>query len=203
MSSQSVDRNIKTLVLNTGDVLTKRQEIKNYFNTTFSLYESLFECLNSDKSFFQQPESLRHPLIFYFGHTATFFINKFVLARIIKDKDRINKNFESTFAVGVDEMSWDDLNKDHYVWPTVQAVKDYRNKVRDLVNKVIDNVFLNIPIQWNDPFWIIIMGIEHELIHLETSSVLLRQLDLEYIKENPDWPICEFVNQLAPVNSLI
>jgi formylglycine-generating enzyme required for sulfatase activity len=32
--------------------------------------------------------------------------------------------------------------------------------------------------------WVIMMGIEHEKIHIETSSVLHRQLDIQYIKPN-------------------
>jgi hypothetical protein len=32
------------------------------------------------------------------------------------------------------------------------------------------------PIGWDDALWTILMGIEHERIHLETSSVLIRQL---------------------------
>lgn len=31
--------------------------------------------------------------------------------------ERINPKLESTCAVGVDEMSWDDLNSAHYDWP--------------------------------------------------------------------------------------
>ena len=52
---------------------------------------------------------MRHPLIFYFGHTATFFVNKLLLAKLIPE--RINPRFEAMFAVGVDEMSWDDLDE--------------------------------------------------------------------------------------------
>lgn len=33
-------------------------------------------------------------------------------------------------AVGVDEMSWDDLNENHYDWPSVAAVTSYREKVK-------------------------------------------------------------------------
>ena len=36
----------------------------------------------------------------------------------------------------------------------------------------------HVPIAWESPAWMILMGIEHERIHLETSSVLIRQLDL-------------------------
>jgi hypothetical protein len=34
-------------------------------------------------------------------------------------KERINRDYEKMFAVGVDEMDWDDLNESHYDWPTV------------------------------------------------------------------------------------
>tara|TARA_B100000519_G_C14186590_1_gene411038 strand:+ start:167 stop:433 length:267 start_codon:yes stop_codon:yes gene_type:complete len=87
---------------------------------------------------------LRHPLIFYFGHTATFFINKLVLSKAINE--RINPKFESLFAIGVDEMSWDDLNDDNYDWPQVEEVRQYRNQVRTLVCDLIDTMAFSMPI---------------------------------------------------------
>ena len=33
-------------------------------------------------------------------------------------------------------------------------------------------------ITWDDPAWAIVMGTEHERIHIETSSVLIRELPL-------------------------
>ena len=41
------------------------------------------------------------------------------------------------FAVGVDEMDWDDLNDTHYDWPAVEEVKKYRNQVKSIVLDVI------------------------------------------------------------------
>lgn len=64
---------MSTLNLSQGSVEQKRQEIKAYFTDSFDTYESLFTCLASDDAYFQRAEKLRHPLIFYFGHTATFF----------------------------------------------------------------------------------------------------------------------------------
>jgi hypothetical protein len=40
----------------------------------------------------------------------------------------------------------------------------------------------NSEINYSHPFWTILMGIEHEKIHLETSSVLIRQLPLRVLK---------------------
>ncbi|XP_014680617.1 PREDICTED: uncharacterized protein LOC106820625, partial [Priapulus caudatus] len=97
-----------------------------------------------------------HPLIFYLGHTATFFVNKLVLAGIIPQ--RIDPKMESTFAVGVDEMSWDDLDTTHYDWPTVEAVHVYRDTIRNMVDQLITDLPLTLPITWGSPWWTILMG---------------------------------------------
>lgn len=121
--------------LDGGDAASRREEIRVYFHATFDRYESLFKTLRSDESYYKKPISLRHPLIFYLGHTATFFTNKLLLAGLIKE--RINPRLESMFAVGVDEMSWDDLNTVHYEWPSVEEVRSYRNSVREIVDRLI------------------------------------------------------------------
>jgi len=178
----------------------KRQEIKAYFQYCYKRYESLFDLIADEKSYFQKADSLRHPIIFYYGHTATFFINKFKLAKILDE--RIDPKLESIFAVGVDEMSWDDLNEKHYEWPTLEETQVYRDKVYGLVSDLIDRLPLTLPITESSPWWIILMGVEHENIHLETSSVLLRQLPFEMIKEDTGWKECESVGD-APENELL
>lgn len=89
----------KTPLLNGDDPHSKREELRQYFHMTFSLYERLFDVLKEDATYYQQPEKLRHPLIFYFGHTAVFFINKLRLAGLLHT--RINEQMESTLAIGV------------------------------------------------------------------------------------------------------
>lgn len=176
------------IVLNQGQVEEKRAEIKHYFNLTYDAYEALFECLSCDQAYYERPCSLRHPLIFYFGHTATFFTNKLVLAQLLKQ--RINPKIESMCAIGVDEMSWDDLNDAHYDWPSVDEVRAYREQVRQAVNQLIDEVDFTLPIDWQSPLWPVMMGIEHERIHLETSSVLIRQLELKFVQPSALFPVC-------------
>lgn len=190
----------RTPLLAGSDVEAKRAELLHYFHATFDRYESLFETLACDEAYYRKPISLRHPLIFYFGHTATFFINKFLLAGLIDQ--RIDPRLESMFAVGVDEMSWDDLDDTRYDWPTVAEVRAYRDKVRAVVDGVIRNTPFALPIGWNDPFWAVLMGIEHDRIHLETSSVLMRQHALNYVTPLPDWQPCRDQGP-APANSLV
>src|SRR5699024_9383678 len=168
-----------------GDEAQLRRTLRQYFTDTFDRYESLFECLSDDRAYFEKAIRLRHPLVFYLGHTATFFINKMLLARLLDA--RLDEHMESIFAVGVDEMSWDDLDDAHYDWPSVAAVMAYRAQVRASVLNVIDNAPLTLPLNWDNPWWAIIMGIEHERIHLETSSVLIRQQNIDWIQPHPDW----------------
>jgi len=189
-----------TPVLNQGFEAEKRQEIRDYFISTWELYEKLFEVIKGDEAYFLRADPLRHPLIFYLGHTATFFVNKMALAKLITE--RVNPEFESAFAIGVDEMSWDDLDDNNYNWPTVAAVYEYRNKVRSVILKVIDELPLTLPVSWTDPFWTILMGIEHERIHLETSSVLIRQLPLDHVRKHPDWSVCPDSGP-APANEML
>jgi 5-histidylcysteine sulfoxide synthase/putative 4-mercaptohistidine N1-methyltranferase len=193
-------RRTHTLILNEGDPEQKRAEILQYFHATFDIDEKLYETLKEDATFYLRADRLRHPLIFYFGHTATFFINKLTIARIIEE--RINPRFESMFAVGVDEMSWDDLDATHYDWPTRQEVKAYRDQVRQVVDRLIRTLPLALPITWESPFWAIIMGIEHERIHLETSSVLIRQLPLDQVRPMEFWDICRDFGE-PPENELV
>ena len=83
-------------------------------SSTFALFALSSEAL------FVRAERLRHPLIFYLGHTATFYINKLIVGNFITQNQRINPQLESVFAVGVDEMSWDDiLDDDKYEWSKV------------------------------------------------------------------------------------
>jgi 5-histidylcysteine sulfoxide synthase/putative 4-mercaptohistidine N1-methyltranferase len=196
-------RNTRTTILNEGTAEEKREEVRQYFHATFSLDERLYETLASDDAFYLRPEPLRHPLIFYLGHTATFYINKLIVAKITNQ--RINPRFESMFAIGVDEMSWDDLNAANYDWPTVGEVKAYRDAVRNVVDETIRNLPLTMPINWDNPFWTILMGIEHQRIHIETSSVIIRRLPIEMVRRLPLWAICEEAgepppNELLPVS---
>ncbi|RUM43683.1 MAG: SAM-dependent methyltransferase [Hydrogenimonas sp.] len=193
-------RYLRPISLTYSDSENLRESIKKSFHTTYDTFESLFSILKNDKAFYNRPEPLRHPHIFYFGHTAVFFINKLILAKIIDT--RINAKMESIFAIGVDEMSWDDLNDDHYEWPSVEETRLYRNRVRKVVDNLIDTLPLELPITWDSPWWIILMGIEHERIHIETSSVLIRQTDISLISPKLKWSKCN-VSGKAPKNELL
>ncbi len=191
---------LKTLNLRFVDGKPKRQEIKEYFLNTYKIEEELYKTLKRDESFYLRADPLRHPIIFYYGHTSAFYMNKLILAGLLKD--RINPTIESMCAIGVDEMSWDDLNEAHYDWPSVSDITNFRNQVQDKVSELIDNMPLELPIDWESPWWPIIMGIEHMRIHIETSSVLIRQLPIDEVVSNINFPTCKDYPQ-APINEII
>lgn len=188
------------ITLDGSSIHEKRQEIKEYFLSTFSLFEKVFDLLKDDSVFYRKSELTRHPMIFYFGHTATFYINKLLYMQVIDE--RINPHFESIFAVGVDEMEWDDLEETNYKWPKVSEVRAYRDEVKSRVLGLIDSLEFSLPIREDSPMWIVLMGIEHEKIHIETSLVLHRQMPLEYVQESKDFPLCK-MSGFAPQNSLV
>ncbi|MDD3770405.1 5-histidylcysteine sulfoxide synthase [Sulfuricurvum sp. IAE1] len=194
-----MQRQMRSVRLDGTDVDAKRRELRDYFYQSYDLFESLFELLASDDVFYRQSEPTRHPMIFYFGHTAVFYVNKLVAAGALNE--RINPRFESLFAVGVDEMVWDEQSS-RFAWPEVSEVRDYRRAVRTLVGELIMTLPMRLPIVQEDPFWAIWMGIEHERIHIETSSVLHRQMPLAYIRPLAAFPACPRSGE-APENAMV
>jgi len=179
-----------------AEIRRKTEAIRQYFHATFELFERVFEPMNCDDAYTVQPiHKLRHPMIFYLGHTATFYINKLALGGMTT---RINPKYEEQFAIGVDEMSWDDLNTDHYDWPAVADVWRYRALVRERIDSMFGKFQLHLPLTFpeatvdNDHsfFWTVMMGIEHERIHIETASVHLRELPMKYVRKSPFWAPC-------------
>ena len=96
---------LPTIELIVTNAVDKRKEILKAFNESYDLYDHLFDLVNDD-GHFMRADPLRHPLIFYLGHTAAFYINKFVSSRYLRTSDRIDPDIEQLVAIGVDEMSW-------------------------------------------------------------------------------------------------
>ena len=139
----------RTLGLQGEDVESKRRELLDYFQQTYDLYESLFDVLVGVEAWFNKAIPLRHPLIFYFGHTAAFFINKLLAGGWIQQ--RLDSRIEALVAIGVDEMSWDDLDESHYAWPSVAELRQYRGWVRQPVSEFIQTMPMCLPIDRHSP----------------------------------------------------
>ena len=80
-----------------------RAKAKEYFDNSWTLYETLFAGLEGEEGFYRPPpHGLRHPQIFYYGHTACLYVNKLRVSSVLNKP--VNAYFESIFEVGVDEM---------------------------------------------------------------------------------------------------
>lgn len=177
-----------TVNLKEGDPKTKKKEILEYFEKTNWLYEELFSMISEERAFYIKAEPLRHPLIFYFGHTATFYLNKFNLGGYINE--HVNPRLEAMFAIGLDENEWDDEDFSHYDWPSVKEVQEYRKKARQVIRAKIEETPLTLPIEWDSFFWAVMMCIEHERLHFETSAVIMRQLPVQFVQSNKLFRTC-------------
>lgn len=168
-----------------------RQDVQAYFDNGWTLTELIFSGLASEEAFYRPPyHELRHPLIFYFVHPAVFFVNKLRLAGLVSEP--VDAYFEGLFDVGVDEMSWDDMSKNYIQWPSVDDCIAYRARVYDLICKLIESDPAledgHRPVTMEDPLWALFMGLEHERIHIETSSCLVRELPLAMVIPPPEFP---------------
>jgi len=116
---------------------TTNAGLRQQFIYMYELYDKLFSTLKT-KAFFIRAERLRHHLIFYYGHTAVFYVNKLIVSGHLNSCHRFDPRLESSMSVGVDEMSWDDLLEDNYDWSGLdergleqflEKVKEYRQWV--------------------------------------------------------------------------
>jgi 5-histidylcysteine sulfoxide synthase/putative 4-mercaptohistidine N1-methyltranferase len=184
--------NNKIISLPSPNLVTcTRQDVLDFFDNTWTLTEVLFSSLKNEEAFYRPPyHGLRHPLVFYYIHPAVLYVNKLRLAQIISSP--INEYYEYLFETGVDEMSWDDMSKNSFDWPSLDELHDYRKAVY----KTIKNVILtheelknnHAPINQESPLWALFMAMEHERIHLETSSVLIRELPIHLVDKPKAWP---------------
>lgn len=171
-----------------------KSDLQNYFVNSWNLYEKLLKTVTDKNVFYQNPDPLRHPLVFYLGHTAAFYINKLVLAGVL-DKG-IHSEFETLFATGVDPEVPEDLPT-NIKWPTLNAVYNYRQEVYEVLINLFQQFPKELSINPQNPLWAMLMGIEHERIHFETTTVLMRQLPVTILARPIDWDYAEN----APVHS--
>lgn len=177
------------------------QELLHYFQDAWALEDKLLSSLAEPATFYLRPDPLRNPLIFYLGHSAVFYVNK--LVRVGLWSQRLNPDYEQLFEIGVDPNTAAELDAviGEIQWPEVAAVWDYRDRVKATIEQVIQTVDFELPIHPQHPLWALLMAIEHQRIHIETSSMLLRQLPLDRLRCPADWSIAP-TDLPAPQNSM-
>jgi 5-histidylcysteine sulfoxide synthase len=171
-----------------------RLEILAYFQGAWQIEDSLMKSLINPETFYTNPDPLRNLLIFYLGHSAVFYINKLIRVGLLNQ--RLNSRFESLFEIGVDPEKSDEIASifDGLRQVQVTAVWEYREQVYDAISELINNLTnIALPINQEHPLWALMMAIEHQYIHIETSSMLIRQLPVDTLQRPDSW-------QYAPAN---
>lgn len=183
-----------------------RKELLHYFENAWYLEDQLMKSVGEEDAFYDNPDPLRNILVFYLGHSAAFYINKLIQVELLQE--RFNPDYEILFERGVDPESPKELNNAiaNHPWPEVAQVWQYRNQVFSLIQELISTTPLTLPITPNHPLWALMMGVEHQRIHLETSSMLIRQLPMEKLRRPPQWnealsPGAVPKNEMIAVNS--
>jgi len=190
--------NHKNLTLNN----CKKQDIISYFNSAWDAENLLFESIKDNQTFYLNPDSLRNPLIFYLGHSAVFYINKLLIVGLLNTG--INPDYEKLYEMGVDPDTPDELQSAmaSIQWHDVEALWAYRHQGRNKVIEIIEKTPLDLPITPQSQWWAIIMGIEHQRIHIETSSMLIRQLPVELVTKPSSWHYAQSQGK-PPENEMI
>ncbi|WP_069790584.1 5-histidylcysteine sulfoxide synthase [Cyanobacterium sp. IPPAS B-1200] len=179
-----------------------KEDIINYLDWGWCREDILFKSILNRDTYYLNPDPLRNPLIFYLGHSAVFFINKLIMVGLLQK--RINPDYERLFEMGVDPEFPDELQKtlNNIRQQSLEDVWMYRNEVYQTVIKVINNTPLSLPIEMDSPWWAIVMGIEHQRIHIETSSMLIRQLPPHLLQKPDDWNYAPSLGK-PPQNEMI
>ncbi len=169
-----------------------QQSIHDYFENTWMLSDVLYNSVN-ESALYLQTDPLRHPLIFYIGHIATFYVN--ILKKTHLLDSGINKSFETLFAAGIDPERIEDYPTG-IEWPQYQSVIDFRASVYQLVSNIISKSrFTDLTL--DSPLWGLLMAIDHERIHFETSSVLIRQYPVQFLRKSNRWTYADITQESA------
>ncbi len=182
--------------------ICNNQIILDYFQNAWQLEDMLLKSLVGEDTFYINPDPLRNPLIFYLGHSAVFYINKLIRVGLLEK--RLNPDYEILFEIGVDPENPEELKEAiaHLNWPSVAQTWEYRKQAYSVIYEVIKTTPITLPIHPEHRLWALMMAIEHQRIHIETSSMLIRQLPIARVKRPENWKYAAF-NGYTPGNEMI
>jgi len=148
---------------------------------TLGLLEQVWERsdlvfgLLAPEAFLIRPIALRQPFVFYLGHLPAFAWNH--VWRGALGRPAFDGALDRLFERGIDPPDDDDASADEDpgIWPSLDAVLDYRDRVRR-----------DLPDALDDPRAreVLPMVVEHELMHHETLLYMIHQLP-ESLKVEP------------------
>jgi len=141
--------------------------------------DALFRLVRAD-SLYERPIPERHRIIFYVGHLEAFDWN--LLHENIFGLKTFHPEFDRLFAFGIDPVSGGLPSDQPSDWPSLDAVRDYINRIRTALDEKLAGGALESALQARDGFpvdTLINVAVEHRLMHVETLAHMLHQLPLD------------------------
>ncbi|MGI4855441.1 MAG: SUMF1/EgtB/PvdO family nonheme iron enzyme [Janthinobacterium lividum] len=128
-----------------------------------------------------RPVAERHRLLFYIGHLEAFDWN--LLSGRLFDEPAFNPAFDRLFAFGIDPVGGGLPTDQPEDWPSLQAVRGYRDEVRQRIAAHIADTDFSCTASARanagaDPATLIQVVIEHRQMHAETLAYLIHQMPL-------------------------
>jgi gamma-glutamyl hercynylcysteine S-oxide synthase len=141
--------------------------------------DELFAVVKPD-SLYERPIAERHRIVFYIGHLEAFDWNLF-RGRVFPFES-FHPDFDRLFAFGIDPVGGGLPNDRASDWPSMAAVREYVERVRNTLDDELADAFVNADDRKFDGFplaTLINVAIEHRLMHAETLAYMLHQLPLD------------------------
>ncbi|MCE3224788.1 MAG: hypothetical protein K0S58_2968 [Nitrospira sp.] len=138
----------------------KREGLAEAWDCTDRIFQSV-----PDTAWYDRPVPVRHRLLFYLGHVEAFDWN--LMAPIGFTLPSFHQEFNRLFAFGIDPQADQLPNDKPSDWPSVDEVRQYVIQIRKTLEGVsneISSLLLDV-------------AIEHRLMHAETFTSLLHNLD--------------------------
>jgi formylglycine-generating enzyme required for sulfatase activity len=127
----------------------------------------LLFSLVAPSAMYDRPAPERHRLIFYLGHLEAFDWNQIAVWAL--SERRFCPEFDRLFEAGIDPDS-SSLPADRPAdWPDRAQVESYNSQVRNRIDNLLPHA----------PEHIVLMALEHRLMHAETLAYLLQNLPFE------------------------
>ncbi len=152
--------------------------------------DALFNLLRDGDGFanplYARPIPERHRIIFYVGHLEAFDWN--LLSRLAPGVKSAHPELDRLFAFGIDPVGGGLPTDLPSAWPSIDAVRDYVNRVRNTLDENLANLSLDEDSPARDGFplsTLLNVAVEHRLMHVETLAYMFHQLPRD-MKQRPE-----------------
>ncbi len=146
--------------------MNRSVQVLQTINSARVTTDGLFDRIRPD-SLYARPVPERHRFIFYMGHLEAFDWN--LICRNTLEIASPHAELDQLFAFGIDPGPGQLPQDEPKEWPSVEEVRRYNRDVRHGLDQLLPTV----------PEQILHVALEHRLMHVETLSYILHNLEPE------------------------